>query len=240
MARASDHGGGDGEPLRVTDDGLVEINRWWTVARIVSNASHDLNNALQIISGNIEMLRAKADLDSVTARRAESIATQAERAAATIDRLVSYARDEQGVPQRIDMRVLAGNAIALRTVTLSRRRIAATLTASDENPYWAAVDPQAAMQLLLNLLLAAERDLSGQPTATIDVRLSRGARTIEIEVCEQASAWAARPQSDTPLGFTVSVRAADRLAARVGGRLAVEAEAAGGHRASLSLPSSES
>lgn len=242
MARTPDHGNDHGEPPRLTDEDLQEINRWWTVCRIVTNASHDLNNALQIISGNTEMMRAKGHLDPTLARRADSIAAQADRAAAIVDRLASYVRDTAAVPQRIDLHALATKALALRSVTLSRARLATLLVSSDDQPYWVDIDPQEGLQLLLNLLLRAEQDLAGQTAAGIEVRLSRAAGSIELAVeekGEKAASWTPQTGAQMRLEFAMADRVVSRLAERCGGRLAVDGEPDGGRRVILSVPSSE-
>ena len=69
-----------------------DVNRWWTIARSVSNVAHDLRNALQVISGNVEMMQLRRDLDAVTERRLQTIAAQALRAVEAMDPLLGYAR----------------------------------------------------------------------------------------------------------------------------------------------------
>src|SRR5262245_18229800 len=117
MSGAPDPPHRGGEPPPLTDDALQEINRRWTVSRMLSNASHDLNNALQIISGNVEMLRAKGGLEPTVDRRTASINDQSLRAAAIVERLLSYARGSSGATQRIDLYTVAASALALRSVT---------------------------------------------------------------------------------------------------------------------------
>jgi signal transduction histidine kinase len=222
--------------LTLDDDALEQINRWWTISRIVTNASHDLNNALQIITGNVEMIRSKGSLDPSLDRRASSINDQAIRAAAIVERLLSYARSTTAAVQRIDLHALAASALALRSVTLSRARIAASLTRADELPYWVAIDPQEGLQLLLNLLLDAERRLVGQTAAKLTVDLARSDGSIVCAVEELAESWTqARDAAPVLAAFVTSV-ATPRLALRNGGLIGVDERPGGGRRVTLTLP----
>jgi signal transduction histidine kinase len=73
-------------------DELVEVNRLRIVARVVSNAAHDINNALQVIGGSAEMLGMRSTLGPAEQRRVQVIAAQAERIAATLACLSSITR----------------------------------------------------------------------------------------------------------------------------------------------------
>jgi signal transduction histidine kinase len=235
MDGASDQTKRGAPPL--DDDALEQINRWWTISRIVTNASHDLNNALQIITGNVEMIRSKGALDPALDRRASSINDQAIRAAAIVERLLSYARSTTAAVQRIDLFALAVSALALRSVTLSRARIATSLTRADDAPYWVAIDPQEGLQLLLNLLLDAERRLVGQTAAKLSVDLARSGGSIVCAVEEFAESWTeARDAAPVLAAFVMNV-ATPRLASRNGGDLDVDERAGGGRRVTLTLPS---
>src|SRR5262245_54068662 len=120
---------------RVGSDAAVEINRWWTIARIVTNVAHELNNTLQVISGNVEMLQGRGPLGEATERRTKSIATQAARAAAAVDQLLGYARDAPSGIQTVDVHDVCSLALAFRSMSLGRARIASTLTRDDTQPF---------------------------------------------------------------------------------------------------------
>src|SRR5262245_8306907 len=158
---------------RVGAEAAVEINRWWTIARIVTNVAHELNNTLQVISGNVEMLQARGGLDEATERRTRAIATQASRAAAAVDQLLAYAREAPAGLHAVDVHDVCATAIAFRSMSLGRARIASTLARADPSPFSARVDGRLLLQLLLDLLLSAERRLAGRPAAAIAVRVGR-------------------------------------------------------------------
>src|SRR5262245_20678225 len=156
---------------RVGSDAAVEINRWWTIARIVTNVAHELNNTLQVISGNVEMLQARGPLDEATERRTKSIAAQAARAATAVDQLLGYARDAPSGIQAIDVHDVCSLALAFRSMSLGRARIAASLTRDDPQSSPVRADRRLVLQLVLDLLLTAERQLSGRTGASIAVRV---------------------------------------------------------------------
>ena len=56
--------------MTVPFDDHLTLNRLATVARLVSGAAHEVNNALQVISGTVELLLASPDLpEPLTCRR---------------------------------------------------------------------------------------------------------------------------------------------------------------------------
>ena len=155
-----------------------DVNRWWTIARSVTNVAHDLKNALQVISGNVEMLQLRCDLDEVAERRLQSISAQAARAVDAMEPLLGYARDASTTHDRVDLHALASVALSFRSVSLGRAgvRIGRLLPVSD--PLYVRIDPHAALQLLLNLLLQVEGEVVGRPGASISVSVQPGADVV--------------------------------------------------------------
>ena len=45
-----------------SEDALIGLNRLATVARLLSGAAHEVNNALQVISGTVEILESRSDV----------------------------------------------------------------------------------------------------------------------------------------------------------------------------------
>jgi signal transduction histidine kinase len=226
---------------RVGSDAAVEINRWWTIARIVTNVAHELNNTLQVISGNVEMLQARGPLDEATERRTKSIAAQAARAATAVDQLLGYARDAPSGIHAVDVHEVCSLALAFRSMSLGRARIAATLAREDQEPFSARADRRLVLQLVLDLLLAAERHLAGRAGASIAVRVGREDRDTVVTV----DATAGGPATDRPsfaddsgaVAAAIATEAIAALAARQ--RIDVsEVASTQGVRYSLRIPAS--
>jgi len=155
--------------VTIDGDALQEINRLVTVARVVSNAAHDLNNALQVIGGNAELLALKTG--PAEPRRVQAISTQTGRAAGALDRLMSYTRPAEAGRQSVDLEGLIEVALALRDFTVHRARITVTVTRSSETACLVSADRRLVLQIVLNLLLNAEQALSARNDGTAALRI---------------------------------------------------------------------
>jgi len=153
------------------DAALREINRLVTVARVVSNATHDLNNMLQVIGGNAELLALKPG--TAEPRRVQAITAQTGRAAAALDRLLSYTRPAEAGRQSVDLEGLIDVSLALRDFTLHRAHITVTIDRVSPAPYMVAADRRLILQVFLNLMLNAERALAGRDDGAIRIGLAK-------------------------------------------------------------------
>jgi signal transduction histidine kinase len=226
---------------RVGSDAAVEINRWWTIARIVTNVAHELNNTLQVISGNVEMLQARGPLDEATERRTKSIAAQAARAANAVDQLLGYARDATSGIQAVDVHEVCSLALAFRSMSLGRARIAATLTRDDREPFPARADRQLVLQLVLDVLLSAERNLAGRAGASITVRVGREDRdtvvTVDVTASGPATGCPSFADDSGAVAAAITTEAIAALAARQRIEMS-EVASTGGTRYTLRVPQS--
>jgi signal transduction histidine kinase len=161
-------------------DELLEINRLRVVARVVSNAAHDVNNALQVIGGSAEMLGGRSTIGPVEQRRVQAIASQAERIAATLERLSAITRLEMGGRQSVDLTRLLDDAVALRAFSLGRARIAVQIDKPAGASCVVSADRRRILQLFLNLLLNVEQALSSRPGASLTIHFQRSEREWDI------------------------------------------------------------
>jgi signal transduction histidine kinase len=76
-------------------DWLERANRLALTSALLSTTVHEVNNALQVISGSAEMLNASPPAD-VTGRRTDAIGAHARRASALLAELSSFARAKHG------------------------------------------------------------------------------------------------------------------------------------------------
>jgi len=155
---------------------LLEVNRLRIVARVVSNAAHDINNALQVIGGSAEMLGLRSTLGPAEQRRVHAIASQAERIAATLEGLSSITRSDSGGRQMVDLARLADDAVALRAFSLSRARIIVTIDRPSGVSCVVPADRRRLLQVFLNLLLNVEKALTGRPESSLHIRFERSDR----------------------------------------------------------------
>lgn len=221
----------DPASVAVDADALQEINRLRSVARILSNAAHDLNNALQVIGGSAELLAMQSELGPPAQRRIQTITAQTGRAASALDSLMSYTRPAPAERQTVDLEALLKAAIALRDFSLHRARISVTIERAAPSPCRASVDRRLMLQVFLNVLLNAEEALKDRRdgSAAIQIRLERQGEACLVSFADNGPGFsteararladrAAVPSLDASLsGIGLSVAA--RIAAQHGGRL---------------------
>jgi len=229
-------------------DELLEVNRLRIVARVVSNAAHDINNALQVIGGSAEMLGIRTTLGPTEQRRVHAIASQAERIAATLEGLSSITRsDGGGGRQMVDLMRLADDAVALRAFSLSRARITVTVDRSSGVSCVVPADRRRLLQVFLNLLLNVEKALAGRPDSVLTIRFERSDRDWSVLFVDSGPGLAADERTRLADGATRPVLGpglsglglwlSARIAEQHGGRLDVD-DAATGTSIRLRLPTS--
>ena len=163
-------------------DALQEVNRLAVIARVVSATAHDLNNALQVISGSAELLAMKTQIGEPEQRRLAAIGTQTGRAAGMLDRLTAFTRAEAG-RQAQDLAGLVDIALALRDFALNRARIKVSIDRQASPPCRAVVNRAEILQILLNVLLNAEAATPGKGLITIrSERYGGGGGAVSEEV----------------------------------------------------------
>jgi C4-dicarboxylate-specific signal transduction histidine kinase len=233
-----------------TPEWLARANRLATVAAVLSTTVHEANNALQIISGSAEMLGG-ATASDVVARRSSAIGTQARRASALLAELSAFAKEdsgEGGVQNRVDAAQVAQRALAMRQYTLARLSIQSTFEGSEALPPVAA-RPRPILQIVLNLLLNAERALTGRDGGKIAVTAAschgRVCLTVDdngpgVPVSARDHLFELRTSLTGPTGpagdgLGIGLPVSKWLAEREGGTLALAESALGGCAVSLSL-----
>ena len=224
----------------LSDESLVEINRLWTIVCGFSNLAHDVNNSLQVISGSAELL-AGGELDAPARRRVDAVRSKAAEAATAIDRLLSYARDEEAPTARAaDVTSLVEIAVAMRLATLGRARIAVTVERSPHEPCRVTADRNSILQLLLNLLLHAEEMLRLGGGGRIAVWTGRDAAGVVVAVEARPSGQPREGQAPsseaTAMTAGAQLRAASLLAGAASGLLEVTSSGTAGVMLKLTLP----
>jgi C4-dicarboxylate-specific signal transduction histidine kinase len=222
---------------------LERANRLATAVNLLSTTVHEVNNALQVITGSAEMLGVSAAPD-VVARRAEAIGGQARRASALLAELSAFARDESTAVQRFDLGHMGQRSLALRQYTMAKLKLENTFEALGE-PRFVSASPRAIMQVALNLLVNAEQALAGRPAGSIKVRVVGETGRVDLMVEDNGPGIspevaprlfeAAAQASETHLGIGLAV--SKMLAERFGGSLRCDPVGTGGCRFTLSLPS---
>jgi two-component system C4-dicarboxylate transport sensor histidine kinase DctB len=226
---------------------LERANRLSILARLVSATVHDVNNALQVISGGAELLQMKAADAAVAARRGESIAAQADRAKGLLADLTQFARSAGGPAEAVELGALAERALAMRHFALGRMGATCSVEGAETAVSASRSD---LLQILLNLILNAERALAGRPEPLLRIAIARADGRVAVSVgdngpgvppaerdvlFEGSAAGCGGPVDRLGIGLLVS-RA---LAERAGGTLTYAPRDPSGSLFTLTLPEGE-
>jgi signal transduction histidine kinase len=171
-------------PPEASDEALIGLNRLATVARLLSGAVHEVNNALQVISGTVEVLESRADLPPNYKDPLARLRQQSDRAAAALAQVLLFTRAERDGRVPVNLRELAQESIALRDFAIRRARLTARFEADGQTHFVVTANRGALQQAFLNVLMNAERALAGT-TGTIVVQLSGNSRSVTLRVIDE-------------------------------------------------------
>ncbi len=157
---------------RVPDAVLAHLNRATTLADLLPVLVHDLNNALLVIAGSVELLE-DGGLTEPQAVRVGRIRGQQEKMAATLRALVAVLRPGADDGNRAELGAVVRQAVEFRRSTSTRRGIQVRV---DGPPavIVAGLDAGSLLQIVLNLLANAEAAVSETPVSERRVVLSLG------------------------------------------------------------------
>lgn len=193
-------GGGSGErPLQLED--LVYINRMTTVGHVLPAVAHELNNALQVIGGLVELLGMKGELPPDVRDKVQKIGAQSNRSAGMMREFVAFARRDE-TSTRIDVQRAIEHALALRRYHLSRARIDVIVDAPPE-PLTIRADSHAVLQVLLNLTINAEEALHAMPPGQRELRfvVTSDAESVACTVRDSGPGFHADAKAHAPKPF---------------------------------------
>jgi two-component system C4-dicarboxylate transport sensor histidine kinase DctB len=226
---------------------LLYLNRMTTVGQVLPNVAHELNNALQIISGIVEILTIRDALPDDVREKLGRIGFQTGRATEMIRELVAFARREHPGPAIADVVRIIERALALRRYHLARARITVTVEGVPAGQALVRLDADYLQQILLNLIINAEHSVAGRADGRIGLTVTRRRHAIEVTVADNGGGvpdgladrvrepfFTTKPPA-AGLGLTV----AERLVAQLGGSLALAPADGGGVVATLALPAEE-
>ena len=229
-------------PVSLNPDWLERVNRLAITATLVPGTVHEVNNALQVISGSAELLGlgGGASPENIT-RRGMAIADQARRATGSLAELTQLVRDTSEISQRVNLREMADRSLTLRHHALLKAKIDAAVDGPDVA---VRANPRHVLQIVLNLLLNAEAALVGRAEGVIRATVSRSDGVATLSVTdngagvESASQLFAAPQverAQLPQRLGIGLFVSNGLAARNDGSLSYAPSPTGGSAFTLTL-----
>ena len=222
---------------------LAYLNRMTTAGLVLPNVAHELNNALQVIGGLVELLSLREDLPQDVKDKIGRVGVQSSRATELIREVVTFARrDDAGVAQ-VDVAKVVDRALGFRRYHLGRARIGVRVEGCGPGEALARVDANYLQQILLNVIINSEQALAGRPGGEIDVRVERVSAGVTVRVhdngpgLDDAAGRAPEPFFTTrPPSAGLGLAVATALAESQGGNLQVLGGEGGGCVALLPLP----
>lgn len=223
---------------------LLALNRSATAARLLAGVVHDVNNALQVISGTAELLSSRPDLPDTMAPALERLRRQTARAAGVLSDVQLFTRGSVLEQSRVHLREVAEHSLALRAFAIKRAGLTSRLDASETEPYFVQGNRTQLQQAVLNLIVNAEQALTDR-SGEIRVALEADGGSIGIRVSDEGPGFSVRPPEaafqafvstrDPWEGAGLGLWAARAIAAEHGGTIAI-ASSGDGTTVSIRLP----
>ena len=201
--------------------------------------AHDLNNYLQVVMGNLEVLRRRA---SFVPEIVNAALGATRHAAQLADRLVSIGRLRNLEPRAVDLNRLLGELTEMISRTVSDAiRVSLVLAAGLPN---ALVDPRCLQIALLELATNARAAMPASGQLTLRTALAEGG-FVKIEVADTGAGMAPEKierafepvfgaNASSPAGLGLHI--VERCARASGGRVEISASPAQGTTVTLYLP----
>ncbi len=182
---------------------LRQVQKMEAVGQLTGGIAHDFNNMLAVVVGGIDL--AKRRLSGPRREVLHHLTNAMEgatRAAALTRRLLSFARSEPLLPERIDSRELVEGMSELLDRTLGERIRIKTRLGADAWPVF--VDPHQLENAILNLAVNARDAMDGTGTLTI---ATENVSVAASEVGDiRAGEYLKLSVTDTGCGMTDEVR----------------------------------
>ena len=182
---------------------LRQVQKMEAVGQLTGGIAHDFNNMLAVVVGGIDLARRRLNGPRREVMTHLTNAMEgATRAAALTRRLLSFARSEPLMPERVDSAILVGGMSELLDRTLGERIKIVTELADDAWPVF--VDPHQLENAIVNLAVNARDAMDATGTLTIRTRNL----TVESNAVGdiRAGEYLCLDVSDTGCGMTPDVR----------------------------------
>ncbi len=161
------------QQIKETQDQLLQVGKMAAIGSVVAGLSHELNNPLGIILGNVQGLIRRTSDDHLERKALLAIERQSQRCRGLVRTLLDFSRKPNGQRQHIAAAVLVDHVLAL-SGTLARDR-GILLEAAPAPDCAVVVAAQEIETVLLNLVSNA---LDATPAGG---RVALGVRTLEPE-----------------------------------------------------------
>jgi len=174
-------------------DVLIALNRSATAARLLSGAVHEVNNALQVISGTVEILQGRTDLGEPVTRALERVRAQSARAATALADVLVFTKGSVHETTPVDLRETVTYCLGVRRFAIHRAGLAVRFEADPDESYVAPGTSSLLQQAILNMIVNSEQALAGT-RSTIDVELRKSGPHVEVRVSDEGPGVQVEPR----------------------------------------------
>jgi PAS domain S-box-containing protein len=158
---------------RRVDEQIAQVQKMEAVGILAGSVAHDFNNVLMTIIGNAELIRLDAEeleASGEISASLDQIEIASRRARALIQQLLTFARQQPGQPQRLDLGQATEEVLELIRVS-TPPTVQIDLIPQDE-VMATDIDPTAFFQIVMNLCHNAVEAI-GDRGGTIALKLER-------------------------------------------------------------------
>lgn len=170
------------EELQQTREKALQAGRLATLGLLMADVAHELNNPLNVILGFSDLVMEAPHDGQAVAEAAQILSDSANRAAATVRKLLAIARARPPQLEMVDLRAMAQTALDWRLHHLHLNQIEVTLEVEPDLPL-VECDRHQLHQVMLHLLLNAEQAIGSEGRITVRIRRIPGDR-VEVSVAD--------------------------------------------------------
>lgn len=153
---------------KVTEAALLQAQKLEAVGKLTGGIAHDFNNMLQIIGGNLQLLKRSLADNEAAQRRLESAVSGVQRGARLASQLLAFASRQRLEPQTVELGGLLGEMRDLLDGSLGR---GARLDIDSDASLWPVFADVGNLQgAILNLIVNARDAIAGAGRVLLRLR----------------------------------------------------------------------
>jgi hypothetical protein len=166
---------------------LLQVEKLSALGQLVAGVAHELNNPLTSVIGYSQLVQEELNArgDSALGSDVSQVLIEAERAARIVRNLLAFARQQSAERSPHDIAAAVESALSLREYNMRQRGIDLRVDVEPGLPE-VVCDSGQIQQVIVNLVLNAERAISGSQAPCVGVSIAHDAAAgaVRIEVSD--------------------------------------------------------